>query len=64
MRLCIHRRELSAEQKYLRRVVHPDQNDHERPGGPIGDADITLAKVQADEELSDGKNLARPLLPH
>src|SRR4029079_15066217 len=62
--MSIYSREFGSEQKYLRCIIDPDQNDHEGSGRPIGDADIVFAEIQADEELSNREQKGRHTGPN
>src|SRR3977135_796873 len=51
--LCARIGEFSAEQHELRRIVNPDQHDHDRCGGTIGRFEPLLADVESDQELAE-----------
>src|ERR1700693_807684 len=50
-----HLGELGAEEKDLRGVVHPDHDDDEGAGGPVGGGHGALAEIEADEEFAGGE---------
>ncbi len=51
--------ELGPQEKDLRGVVHPDDDDDERPGRPVRRGDGALAQIEADQELADGEEQRR-----
>src|SRR5713226_5229465 len=51
----VYMREFRSEQKNLRRVIYPDQHDHQRRGCAVCRADGRPAQVKADAELSQRK---------
>src|SRR5689334_11931462 len=44
---------LSPQEKDLRRIVDPDHEDHQRPGGAIRRPYTRLSEIEADQELTD-----------
>src|SRR6185436_7172202 len=48
-------RELGAEEKYLRRVVDPEQHDEEPASSPVRRCDSACSNVPADKRLADGE---------
>src|SRR5260370_41746841 len=49
--LRIHFCKLSAEKKQLRRIIDPDQDDHQRARGSVGGTEAGFPQVESDEML-------------
>src|SRR4028118_1905114 len=47
--------QLGAEEQDLRRVVGPEQDDHQRAGRAVDRGHAAVAQVEADQELADGE---------
>ena len=47
--------ELGPEEKNLRRIIHPDQEDHQGAGCPIRRGRAGVGQVQADQGLAGGE---------
>src|SRR5207253_4892958 len=57
--LGIDFRKFSPEEQNLSRVVHPDQDDHQRAGCAIRGCEVGLADVESNQQLSDFKKKCR-----
>lgn len=51
--MSVNAGELSPQQDYLRRVVHPEKCDDERGGGAIDQFEMLRSDVEADGRLPD-----------
>src|SRR6185312_7018590 len=59
MPVRVHLRELRAEEKDLRGVIDPYQNEYDGPRRPVTRADGAVPQVQADRELADVEEQGR-----
>jgi len=55
----VHLDHLRPEEEDLRRVVDPEEKDHQRARRPVGRADIDDARVNLEEEVPYGEQKSR-----
>ena len=55
--------ELGAEQNDLRRIIHPEKQDHDGTGGPVGRRRSGVREIEADEGIAKHKQNGRDRRP-